>query len=286
MSAKDWLRFGFFGLASFALLPCGCHKTATLAPPGSMVVLVDRTMSVPNRRISQFSQYFQQNTLKSMLPGEKVLVESITDQSTLSNPPMRMVDTKLPAVTAPSWTFEDDYQRYGKKCAKSVDAQLAQYTAALGTVRSETTAAFAPNAGAAQSYILDGVEDAAEFLSHSKGAKLLVLFTDGIEDSQEYGVTLKFDAPGFWSHTSIPKVLDELKSENRMPHLQGAHVYLIGAAAPNPEVFRKNAAFWSAYFAEAGVAPGDLHYGHQPSWDDPAVPDDITAALCTSALGG
>ena len=71
-----------------------------------------------------------------------------------------------------------------------------------------------------------------------------------------------------------------------MPNLQGAHVYLIGAAAPNPEVFRKNAAFWSAYFAKAGVAPGDLHYGHQPSWDDPAVPDDITAALCTSALGG
>ena len=263
----------------------GCHKTVALPPPGAMVVLVDRTLSVSNRRISEFARYFDGNTAKSVLPGERLLVESISDQSTLSNPPLRVVDTKLPPVAAPAWTFQDDYQRYAKRCAKSVGVQLQSYDAAIGDVQEKTRAAFAPNASAAQSYILDGVEDAAEFLSHSSGPKLLVLFTDGIEDSEEYSVPLKFDAPGFWARHSVDGVLQQLASENRIPHLNGAHVYLVGASAPNPETFRKVAAFWTAYFERAGVAPTDVHFGHSPSWDEPAVPDDVTATLCATGLG-
>jgi len=268
-------------LVAFPLTSC---KKAVKPPSGGAIaVLIDRTLSVSAHRIGEYPSYFNGSVAGSLHPGERVLIESISDQSTLSDPPFRIVDTTLPGIKAPEWTFNDDYQSYARKCHVALAPQLPAFDSAVAEVKKRTASAFVPDHLASRSYILDGIEDVSEFLNHQTGAKVLVLFTDGIEDSSEYGKTIKFDSPDFWRVERADALIAQLSSQHRIPNLAGTEVYFVGAAAARPEQFRNNQSFWQAYFKAAGIGPGHLHYGHQPSWEESPAPANFESAMCNSA---
>lgn len=268
--------------AALSMAISSCKKAVQLPEGGAIAVLVDRTLSTAHRS-GEYAKYFNGSIIASLRPGERILVESISDQSTLSDPPLRAVDTTLPAIKAPEWTLNDDFQSYSRNCHRSAIPQIAAYSAAIADVQSHASVTFTPNNLATRSFILDGIEEEAQFLAHQSGHKVLVVFTDGIEDSQEYGQTLKFDQPGFWSQNSPEKLIATLKKQNRLPNLSGVTVYFIGAAANRPEDFRDNQRFWKEYFIATGLSERDLHYGHSPSWEEPYLASDIDSALCSDA---
>jgi hypothetical protein len=230
--------------------------------------------------MAQYPGYFNYYVLGSLRPGERILVESISDQSTLSDPPLRAVDTTLPAVTAPEYEVEDDTLRYTRRCKKQVADALQQFAISTTNVKQNSGSVFSSTQLAERSYIIDGIEDAANFLNNGSGPRVLVIFTDGIEDSEEYSHIVKFDAPNFWKTNSADSLVSELKSENRIPNLNGTHVYLVGAAADSPEAYRSNAAFWATFFRAAGVSDKDMHYGHSPSWSEQPTENDMMTTLC------
>ena len=261
-------------------MAAGCRHAAKLEAPGTMAVLIDRTVSVSGKRAAIYPIYFQENVASSLSPGERLLIETISDKSTLSDPPSRVVDTTLPDVAPPPWSLSDDFQSYLKRCRKVVDPQVQDFEAAISKADAGASEALASNHFANFTYILDGIEDASAVLKHRNGPQKLIIFTDGIEDSEEYGEKLKFDSPDFWKTHSDRTIISELKERNRIPDLHGVAVYVIGAAAPSPEMYRRIAQFWESYFREAGVSSSSLHYGHNPSWEEKRFPGNLAMTVC------
>lgn len=271
-----WCRSG--AILLFLLL-VGCAKPRQAAPAGSIAILVDRTASVSKQLTSIYPKYFQTYVARSFVPGERVLIESITDESTLSNPPMRIVDTKLPTVTPPTWRWwADDYAVYRDRCHLKVSRESEQYISEARRLTASTTAVFRPADLSRFTYIIDGIEDASDFLKHTPPPHRLVLFTDGIEDSDENGLRLKFDLPDFWrTHTPLG-IVSSLRRQQRIPDLQGSHVYLIGAATRTPEEFHQDQRFWREFFLASGVAERDIHID-RPAWEEDMEFSDQATAL-------
>jgi len=111
-----------------------------------------------------------------------------------------------------------------------------------------------PKQHSSRTSILDALQLAQRvFATYPNQRRVLVLFSDMVEESSYYNFT-KEDLTA----SRIQEVIAAEKAANRLARLDGAHVYVIGAAAgfystTPPETVRKIQNFWLAYFKACGA---------------------------------
>lgn len=91
------------------------------------------------------------------------------------------------------------------------------------------------------------------FATYPNEHQVLVLFSDMVEESPYYDFRKEN-----LTASRIQEIIEAEKAENRLPRLDGAHVYVIGAAAGfysrmPPEAVRKIQNFWLEYFKACGA---------------------------------
>jgi len=94
------------------------------------------------------------------------------------------------------------------------------------------------------------------FGSFKKNKKILVIFSDMIEDSKDYNfddVTLTTEA--------IDGIIAKEKAKGRMPDLTGTTVYVVGATCSNADKYMNIQNFWMKYFKECGADLSKENYG-------------------------
>jgi len=94
------------------------------------------------------------------------------------------------------------------------------------------------------------------FKTYKNERKILVIFSDMIQDSSEYNFEKEI-----LSKERIEEIISEEKSMNRMPELTSVMVYIAGATAPTTEKFFARRNFWLTYFKECGAAFLQENYG-------------------------
>lgn len=91
------------------------------------------------------------------------------------------------------------------------------------------------------------------FATYPNERQVLVLFSDMVEESSYYDFRKEN-----LTASRIQEIIEAEKTENRLPRLDGAHIYVIGAAAGfysrmSPERVRKIQNFWLEYFKACGA---------------------------------
>lgn len=94
------------------------------------------------------------------------------------------------------------------------------------------------------------------FSSYNKSCKILIIFSDMLEDSDLY----RFEYTQL-SSSKIEQILATEESKQRLPDLSNVTVYVVGAAAPDTERYFQLWNFWSAYFIKCGAEISKVNYG-------------------------
>jgi hypothetical protein len=112
--------------------------------------------------------------------------------------------------------------------------------------------------GSALTEILESLNIADTiFHDEKERQKILVIFSDMIQDSKEY----KFDKDEI-TDEYINKVIAHRQKDNLLPNLTGVKVYVAGASATESNRFRAIETFWARYFTKSGADFSPHRYGH------------------------
>lgn len=86
------------------------------------------------------------------------------------------------------------------------------------------------------------------FRRYQDRRRILVIFSDMIEDSESYNFErLNLNA------NKIKEIIEKEKSESRIPDLSGVRIYVVGAQARTQEKYNSIKKFWAEYFKETGA---------------------------------
>lgn len=94
------------------------------------------------------------------------------------------------------------------------------------------------------------------FKTYKNSEGVLVIFSDMIEDSDEYNFEKEI-----LSTRRIEEIISKEKSAKRIPELTGVKVYIAGATASKREQFFARQNFWLMYFKECGATLLSENYG-------------------------
>jgi lysophospholipase L1-like esterase len=110
--------------------------------------------------------------------------------------------------------------------------------------------------------IMDALQLAERvFKTHKRDKKILVLFSDMVEESEYYN----FKRENL-TQKRIEQIISQEKAKGRLPDLSGVKVYVVGAAAgsyekmPSEKIFGLQN-FWLRYFKECGADLAKERYG-------------------------
>jgi len=94
------------------------------------------------------------------------------------------------------------------------------------------------------------------FATYPKEKKILVIFSDMIEESKDYN---------FSQDKLLSKRVDDIilmkRKKGRLPDLAGVKIYITGATAGTPDKFFAVQNFWLMYFKECGASLSKENYG-------------------------
>ncbi len=94
------------------------------------------------------------------------------------------------------------------------------------------------------------------FKSFPQPRKILVIFSDMIEDSKNYNFARENLKP-----SRIEQIINNEKRKNLIPDLNKVKVYVAGANAKSTDRFNKIQNFWLEYFKETGANLAPENYG-------------------------
>jgi hypothetical protein len=262
-----------------ALLLTGCHAAAP-TEPDTIVILVDKSASTTGPKNASYADYLDRYVIPAIPPGAHVVLEPIAGANTYSDPTLRIVTT-MPPVTMlhKDWSY---YLLKGdisvdKTCLAHAESDLAQFNQARTELQSEAQRVLRSRETSSSTFLLDGMKEASESLEQRTGPGILVVLSDGLEDSSTDGRPIKFNDEGFWSKHPPAALVRELDPTHTAPGLKGAKVYFFGMAAGNGPTYTHVRDFWKSYLAAAQVKNAAV--GHQPLYEEPAFRPTATE-LC------
>jgi hypothetical protein len=94
------------------------------------------------------------------------------------------------------------------------------------------------------------------FKSFNQPSKVLVVFSDMIEDSKDYNFVLEN-----LTKSRIKKIIDLEKQKNSLPDLKDVKVYVAGASHPDSKKYNQIKNFWFEYFKSTGAKLDSQNYG-------------------------
>lgn len=256
-------------VALASALVAGCRSHPPVGPD-TVVILIDKSASTTGTKNASYVDYLNKYVFVSLTPGSTVIVEPIVGAQTYSDPSLRIVTT-LPTVTrvhrdASYYLLKGD-MGVDKGCIATAEPELRQFNAAREDLKSETRRILLAHETSSQTFLIDGMKEASESLEQRKGRGILIILSDGLEDSDNNGSHMKFNDPGFWSRHPLPALVRELDPAHAAPGLKDTTVYFSGLAAGSGPVYDHVRSFWKAYFEGARVQVAAV--AHQPIYQEP-----------------
>lgn len=267
------------GSLLLTLLP-GCKSSADQPDaPATFVILIDKSESINEGKAASYIHYLRDSVFPSLTPGARVIIEPIVGANTYSDPAER-VTTTLPMVTplrkdASYFLLKGDLSA-DKACLTRVSGQLQAFNTARDQFDADALRVFRGKSISNSTFLVDGMKEASELLEPRKGKGVLVVLSDGLEDSDAFGAHSRFDDPGFWARTAPQKLVGQIDPAKNTPGLKGASVYFYGMAAGSGRLYDNVRHFWQAFFRAADV--DSVSAGHQPLYTEPAYnpqPEDL-----------
>ncbi|MGH9442926.1 MAG: hypothetical protein ACRD16_11695, partial [Thermoanaerobaculia bacterium] len=105
--------------------------------------------------------------------------------------------------------------------------------------------------------ILDSLNVAQQVFSSDKREKVLILFSDMIEDSDPYN----FERERIDTRR-IDKIIQERRKSGEVPDLSGVRIFVVGADARTERKAEEIEKFWTQYFRESKATFDPANYAH------------------------
>ena len=257
----------------------GCKREGATGP-APFVNLIDKSASVNEAKTASYVRYLRESVFPSFTPGARVIIEPIVGANTFGDPEQRVVAT-LPKVTPlrkdiSYFLLKGDLSA-DKTCLARVTGELQAFRTARDQFTADELNVFRGKPTSNSTFLVDGMKEASEVLEPRKGPGVLVVLSDGQEDSDTFGPGTRFNEASFWAHNPPAQLIGRLDPAKTVPGLKGARVYFFGMAAGTGHVYDQVRRFWEGFFEAAGVDA--VAAGHQPLYDQPAY-DPEPLDLC------
>ena len=206
--------------------------------PRAIVVLVDMSGSTNQARRTIYREGFEK-VYEDLRQGDRLLVGTITGRSYIDFEPV--VDEEIPERSL--WVNRIRFERHLTETKVRIRSAVEQLLCQkVGTPRTE---------------ILNSLNIADTIFHKEKRERILVLFSDMIQDSREYNF-----ARAEVTNNYIDKVIGCRQRHSLIPNLTNVKVYIAGASGPDSKKFRSVERFWARYFGKTGADFSPHRYGH------------------------
>jgi len=207
--------------------------------PRIIVVLVDMSGSTNLARRTIYKEGFEK-IFQDLGQGDRIMVGTITGRSYIDFQPV--VDVEIPRKSL--WLNRIRFER--------------NLTDTKESVRTAVEDLFARRKGTPRTEILNSLNIADTiFHGDKRRHRILVLFSDMIQDSREYNFSRVEVTDAY-----VGKVIRYREKHNMIPNLANVKVYVAGASGADPNKFRSVERFWARYFEKTGAAFSPHRYGH------------------------
>lgn len=228
----------------------GCDKNKTPENQTGKVVCVlfdlSETTNTPAIRKTYLGKF--KMVLNRMNPGDVIEAALITEKS-LSELELS-IECVFPILKSKSNT-----ELFEKKFKEQSDSILNIKIDSLLIVADSVL--FKPKRKILNTEIMGSLQVAERiFKSFTQPRKILVIFSDMIEDSKYYN----FERENFTGNR-INKIITAQKEKNLLPDLKGVKIYVAGASHTNTEKYNRIKNFWFEYFKAAGADTESQNYG-------------------------
>ncbi|WP_267426759.1 hypothetical protein [Methylobacterium sp. GC_Met_2] len=237
----------------------------------TFILLIDKSASFVKKG-GAFNHYVSQ-LLETVTPNSLVIVLSVVDANTRGDPPV-LLKTKLPKV--PKEKKRDilfylrgrgDFSK-SSSCLKNSEYALRVFRDAKEHLRAEIADSFEKIPPSKKTYLIDAMRDVSDELEDRENGKNVVLIlSDGLEDSNILGKTIVFDNLDFWRNTSPKNLIEDIKKSGFRPNFNNADVYIAGLSAKQTQVYDFVRRFWIDFFEYAGARKAVRRIGLKPVYD-------------------
>ncbi len=181
-------------------------------------------------------------------------MEPIVGKSTISDPALRISAT-LPNVVPLKkdlfyYLFQGDVS-LDRACVARVLSELAAFSQARSAFAAEAESVLRSTTLSHNTFLLDALDEASESLEQRRGRGILILLSDGLEDSRAQRGTFNFAEATFWPKHAPASLVRSLAPNRADPGIRGTRVYLDGLAAPDGQTYTKLREFWTDFFLAA-----------------------------------
>ncbi len=249
----------------------GCKNTTAPARPTTFVILLDKSASINEGKAATYTRYLRESVFPSLTPGARVVIEPIVGANTYSDPEQRVTAT-LPMVhpltkDAGYFLLKGDLSA-DKACLARVGTELQAFNTARDHFATDALRVFRGKSLSNDTYLVDGMKEASELLEPRKGRGVLVVLSDGLEDSNTFGPRSRFEDADFWSRNPPDHLVQQVNPAKATPGLNGSTVYFYGMSAGTGRIYDNVRRFWQTFFRAADV--DSVSAGHQPLYEEPA----------------
>lgn len=242
-------KLSFLLLTALCILLISCNNKDTVQRPNKVVcVLFDLSESTNTPDIRKVYLDKFKMILGSMHSGDVLEAALITEKS-LSELDLS-INCVFPVIEP--FTDTDLAERIAKTQTDSIitfkiDSILAVADSIL----------FKPKRKITNTEIISSLQIAERvFKSFTQPRKILVIFSDMIEDSRLYNFEREILKP-----ERINKIIKTEKDKNQIPDLKDVKVYVAGASHPNSETYNMIKNFWFEYLKACGANIEAQNYG-------------------------
>jgi len=203
-----------------------------------IVILVDMSGSTNLARRTVYREGFEK-IYKDLDQGDRIMVGTITGRSYIDFKPV--VDVEIPEKSV--WVNRIQFER--------------NLTETKEKIRSEVEQLLSKREGTPRTEILNSLNVADTIFHGETRRKILVVFSDMVQDSREYNFAKVEVTDGY-----IDKVIRYRQKQNLIPNLKDVRVYIAGASGADPKKFRSVERFWTRYFEKSEADFSPYRYGH------------------------
>lgn len=244
-----WILFLIFG---GVLLATGhpSSSVATTHPGMELIIFVDFSGSIRKEDKKSFEQDLVKRIIPSLSAGDRLLVAPITEKTLTDFRPLIEVDFP----PKPSFNgFMQNAMTYNRQLKEAETEVVRLKEELVGQV----AAMFKQHFPSPRTDIFNAVVLAQKLFTDDGRAKVLVLMSDMVEDSQPYNFyNLR------WGPDTVEKLLGELDSNGLIPDLSGVCLYVAGASADSAEMAHRVSNFWATYFQRTKANMDRRRYAH------------------------
>ena len=223
---------------------------ATTHPGMELIIFVDFSGSIRKEDRKSFEQDLLKRVIPTLSAGDRLLIAPITERTLTDFRPLLEVDFP----PKPSFNgFMQNAMTYNRK-VKEVETEVARLKEELVP---QVAALFKQYFASPRTDIFNAIVLAQKLFTDEGKAKVFVLMSDMVEDSQPYNFyKIK------WGPDTEEKLLSELEAHGLIPDLSGVCVYVAGASADSAEMAHRVANFWAMYFERTKANMDSKRYAH------------------------